>query len=131
MKGEIEQVWKNETADGRKYEVLQINGARYSLWDEDYHDQFQLGQSIEFDYKESGDFKNISNIQGNHGQGEKEPKNEDKKISKIIKMSSLRSASRILSSSKIPYENRADKTLEIAKKFEKYLNDKEFGEDGD
>ena len=62
MKGEIEKVWKNETADGRKYEVLQINGARYSLWDEDYHDQFQLGQTVEFDYKESGDFKNISNI---------------------------------------------------------------------
>ena len=29
MKGEVEKVWKNETADGRKYEVFQIGGERW------------------------------------------------------------------------------------------------------
>ena len=31
MKGEVEKVWNNETSDGRKYQVLQVNGVRYSL----------------------------------------------------------------------------------------------------
>ena len=41
MKGEIEKIWKNQTADGRRYDVLQIGGERYSLWEEDYFDKFQ------------------------------------------------------------------------------------------
>ena len=128
MKGEVEKVWKNETADGRKYEVFQINGERYSLWEEDYLDRIQEGQSLEFDFKESGDFKNITEIYEPSKSEEKEPGYEDQKLKKIIKMSCLRSASKVLTGSKIPYKNRADKAIEMAKKFEKYINIEEFEE---
>jgi len=126
MKGEIEKVWKNETADGRKYEVFQIEGERYSLWDEDYLDRIQEGQSLEFDFKESGDFKNITEIYKQPGEVEKEPEYGNQRLKKTIKMSCLKSASRVLIGSKIPYQNRAEKAIEIAKKFEKYIDDDRF-----
>jgi hypothetical protein len=43
-------------------------------------------------------------------------------------MSSLRSASQILGGSRIPVGKRAEKTIEIAKKFEKYIDDEVFEE---
>jgi hypothetical protein len=134
MKGEIEKIWKNQTPDGRKYNVLQIAGVRYSLWEGDYLDKLQEGQTLEFDFRESGEFKNISRIypagadkmsgndalppehQGNDGQ-------QGQKARQIVRMSSLRSASQILTGSRIPAGERAEKTIEIAKKFEKYIGD--------
>jgi len=130
MKGEVEKIWKNETADGRKYEVFQIEGERYSLWDEDYLDRIQEGQSLEFDFKESGDFKNITEIYEPSKNEEKEPGYGDQKLKKTIRMSSLKSASRVLTGSKIPYQNRAEKAIEIAKKFEKYIDDDGLDVDG-
>lgn len=126
MKGEVEKVWKNKTEDGRKYEVFQINGERYSLWDEDYLDRIQEGQPLEFDFKESGDFKNITEIYEPSRDKEKEPEYGNHRLKRIIRMSSLRSASRILAGSKIPYQNRADRAIETARKFEKYITDEEF-----
>jgi hypothetical protein len=69
MKGEIEKIWKSQTSDGRRYNVLQINGERYSLWEEDYLDKLQEGQTLEFDFRESGDFRNISRIYEPTGEG--------------------------------------------------------------
>jgi hypothetical protein len=128
VKGEIEKIWKNETADGRKYEVLQMNGERYSLWEEDYLDKLQEGQTLEFDFRESEDFKNITKIYEKPETGPEEKRNEydDQKTRKTVRMSCLKSASRVLIGSKIPYQNRAEKAIEIAKKFEKYIDDEEF-----
>ena len=123
MKGEVEKVWKNETEDGKRYEVFQINGERYSLWEEDYLDRIQEGQSLEFDFKESGDFKNITEIYEPSKNEEKEPEYGNQRLKKTIKMSCLKSASRVLIGSKIPYQNRADRAIEIARKFEKYIDD--------
>ncbi len=131
MKGEVEKLWKNETEDGRRYEVFQIGGERYSLWDEDYLDRIQEGQSLEFDFKESGDFKNITEIYDQPGEVEKEPEYGNQRLKKTIRMSSLKSASRVLIGSKIPYQNRAEKAIEIAKKFEKYIDDDGLDVDGE
>jgi hypothetical protein len=38
-------------------------------------------------------------------------------------MSCLKSASRVLAGTKVPYLNRADRAIEIARKFEKYITD--------
>jgi len=123
MKGEVEKVWRNEAQDGRRYEVLQISGQRYSLWEEDYLDRIQEGQSLEFDFRESGDFKNITRIYEKPESGSEEKRNGyDGRNRKIVRMSCLRSASQILGGSRIPAGERAEKTIEIAKKFEKYVN---------
>lgn len=121
MKGEVEKVWKNKTVDGRKYRVLLINGERYSLWDEDYLDRIQEGQTLEFEFRESGDFKNITRIYERQESEEKGNEYQDR-TRKIIRMRCLRSASRVLVGSKIPFGSRAEKTIEIARKFEKYVN---------
>ncbi len=131
MKGEVEKVWKNETEDGRRYEVFQIGGERYSLWEEDYLDRIQEGQTLEFDFKESNDFKNITKIYELPENEPKEPGYEDPKLKKTIRMSSLKSASRVLIGSRIPYQNRADRAIEIAKKFEKYIDDDGLDIDGE
>jgi hypothetical protein len=135
MKGEIEKIWKNQTPDGRKYNVLQIAGVRYSLWEGDYLDKLSEGQTLEFDFRESGEFKNISKIydpagakkQSENSDLPPEPKGNDdqqgQKARQIVRMSSLRSASQILNGSRIPAGERAEKTIEIAKKFEKYIDD--------
>ena len=130
MKGEVEKVWKNETEDGRKYEVFQINGERYSLWEEDYLDKIQQGQALEFDYKESGDFKNITKIYEPGEEKANEKKCGCKRSEQIVKMSCLRSASAILAGSEIPCSERAEKTIETARRFEKYLYEEGFDEPG-
>lgn len=48
---------------------------------------------------------------------------EDARPRKIIKVIYLCSASRVLGGSKIPSGERAEKTIEIAKKFEKYIGE--------
>jgi len=136
MKGEVEKVWKNETSDGRKYEVLQIGGQRYSLWEEEYLDRIQEGQSLEFDFRKSGDFKNITKIYENPGNeklldGEEKQPEYDGRNRRITRMSCLRSAAGVLTGSRIPCEKRAEKTIEIAKKFEKYIDEGFEAEDPD
>lgn len=126
MKGEVEKVWDNETLDGRRYQVLQINGDRYSVWDEKYLDKIKEGQAVDFEFKESGEFRNITEIYDSSLKEEKEAEFEDQKLRKTIRMSCLKSASRVLTGSKIPYKNRADRAVELAKKFEKYIDDGDF-----
>jgi hypothetical protein len=128
MKGEVEKVWKNETENGRKYEVFLIGGERYSLWEEGYLDKIQEGQTLEFDFRESGDFKNITRVYELPENEPKDPEYGDQKLKKTVRMSCLKSASRVLIGSKIPYQNRADKAIEIAKKFEKYIDEEAFDE---
>jgi len=129
MKGEVEKIWKNETEDGRKFEVIQINGERYSLWSEDYLDRIQEGQSLDFDFKESGDYKNITKINDGREILER-PQYGSDRLRKIIKMSCLRSASSVLAGSRIPYDDGAERTIEIARKFENYLNEEGYDEPG-
>lgn len=130
MKGKVEKVWRNETTDGRRYDVLQVNGENYSVWDTDYLDRIHEGQVLDFEFRESGEFKNISRIYEQAGdvQPEKTNYNRDK-LEKIIRMSSLRSASRVISRSEIPYDSRAKKTIEIARMFEKYICEAGLDED--
>jgi hypothetical protein len=144
MKGEIEKIWNNTTPDGRRYDVLQIGGVRYSLWEEEYLDKLKEGQALEFDMRESGDYKNICKIYDpteakKPGENDAVPpetpgngNGQSQKSRQIVRMSSLRSASQILSGSRIPAGERAEKTIEIAKKFEKYIGDDILGgPDGD
>jgi len=133
VKGEVERVWRNVTSDGRRYGILQINGERYSLWDEDYLDRIQEGQILEFDFRESGDYKNISRIydvkvdeRSKGMRGEENLEYGEARLKKIIRMSCLRSASRVLTGSRIPASERAARVIEIAKAFEKYIEEDDY-----
>lgn len=134
VKGTVDKIWTNKTQSGKRYNVLEIDGGRYSLWDGEYFDTIKEGQEIEFEYKETGNFKNISRVYDGNGK-EAEPGNGDgsaldngngyngDRIDRMVRMSCIKSASNLFSGSKVPFEDRADKVVDIAKRFEEYIYD--------
>lgn len=145
VKGTVDKIWTNKTQAGKRYNVIEVSGgARYSLWDGDYFDKIRQGQEIDFEYKETGRFKNISRIydgsesnpgsgneketsaggngSGNNGNDGNGREYTGDRLEKMIKMSCLKSASSLMTGSKTAYGDRAEKTIELAKQFERYIN---------
>lgn len=154
VSGKIEKVWDNATSAGKPYKVVELeNGDRYSLWRAGDFDKVYKGEMIEFDFSTSGrGFKNIERIYNGSevsevktgsgpdsetavnggkyngpGTGNGDGAGTDR-LDKMVKMSCLKSASNLFSGSKIPFEQRADKVIEMAKKFRDYIcQDDDFG----
>ena len=134
IKGEVEKVWHNKTSAGKRYDVIEVAGGRYSVWDGEYLGKIEKGEMVEFEYKQSGNFNNVLKFndgsqpeQDNAKDYKREPAtstgngyNGDK-LQQMARMSGLKSASALLSGTKVPYGERADKTIEMAMKFEKYI----------
>jgi hypothetical protein len=133
------------------------NGDRYSLWRAGDFDKVYKGEMIEFDFSTSGKgFKNIERIYNGSEVSEGNPGSEPDsdttvngkyngpgngdgtgpngngfngdRIDRMVKMSCIKSASNLFSGSKIPFDERAEKTIELAQKFEKYINSELDGE---
>ncbi len=152
VSGKIEKVWDNATTSGKPYKVVELeNGDRYSLWRAGDFDKVYKGEMIEFDFSTSGKgYKNIERLytgsevpEGNTGKGPDSetavngkysgPGNGDgfrnDRLDKMVKMSCLKSASNLFSGSKIPFEERANKVIEMARKFEMYIDPEELEPD--
>ena len=119
MKGTVEKIWDNESRNGQRYLGLSIEGQRYTLWEEKYFDQLQEGDVIDFEWKKSGRFKNITKITTNDDDNYYQ---EKRQIS-IIRMSCLKSASELISDSEIEADKRADIAIDFARKFEDYIRE--------
>lgn len=119
MKGRIEKIWDNESRNGQRYLGLSIDGQRYTLWEDQYFDQLQEGDVIDFEWKKSGRFKNITEIKYNN----EDNNYPEKKLKSIIRMSCLKSASELISDSDIEAGKRADTAIEFARKFEDYIKE--------
>ena len=117
MKGKIDKIWENESKDGKKYWVLSINGKRYSVWDEDYLNGVDEGAMVEYNWKKSGKYQNITEL--------RKIRSEDpyliQKDEQIVRMSCLKSASELLSGMDMEPEKKADMAIGIARKFHKYV----------
>lgn len=139
VKGEVEKIWPNRTESGKRYNVIEVGGQRYSLWDADYFDKIEKGEQVEFEYKQSGKYKNIVKFcngsepgPGNGGNGGNYTENNGPgnggeeygmdRMTKMVRMSCLKSASPLVAGTKVAYDERADKTIEMAMKFEKYIH---------
>jgi hypothetical protein len=128
MKGQIEKIWDNESRNGQRYLGLSIDGQRYTLWDEKYFDRLEEGDAIDFEWKKSGKFKNITKINLN----EEGYDFMERRQAGIIRMSCLKSASELISDSEIEPEKRADLAITFARKFEDYVREgREGGDDSD
>ena len=136
MKGRISKVWKNRLKDGRTYETISVDGVRYNIWNEEYMGKLKTGDEIEFSYQEKGKYKNIQKIalpDTSKEEAEKpEPKEEKrsylnpmiKKEREIARMSCLKSALWLTRDlAELELEEKTDKIIGIAKKFEKYITD--------
>jgi hypothetical protein len=127
MLGRIDKLWENETPKGQPYLVLAIGDDRYSLWDKKQFGKFAEGDTVEFDWKKAGDYKNITTIEAveapdngcNHSNGKDE---------RIVKMSCLKSAGMILGPMDIEPRKKVLATVSVAKYFERYINDELDGE---
>ena len=118
MKGEIEKIWDNESRNGERYLGLSVDGQRYTLWEEKYFDKLKEGDVIDFEWKKSGKYKNITKINTNDFDDFMERKQES-----IIRMSCLKSASELIAGSDLEPGKRADMALDFAMKFENYVKD--------
>lgn len=124
MKGEIEKIWDNESRNGERYLGLSVDGERYTLWEEKYFDKLKEGKVIDFDWKKSGKYKNITKINMNDDNSDF----MERKQESIIRMSCLKSASELIAGSDLEPSKRANMALDFAKKFERYIKD-DLGEE--
>jgi hypothetical protein len=122
MLGRIEKLWDNETDKGQPYQVLAIGDHRYSLWGKKQFGKFAEGDTVEFDWKKAGEYKNITTIEvvetGNNVSTCSNGKNE-----RIVKMSSLKTAGMVLGPLDMEPKEKVLLTVDTARYFEKYIND--------
>ncbi len=126
MRGTIEQIWENESRKGQKYLTVQVGGERYTVWDDKYFDVLQEGVAIDYDFRQSGNFKNMTEIEPANGNGNSNSNGlqqyqPGKKDRQIARMSCLKSASEILAPVQLDPDAKKDLTIETARFFERYV----------
>jgi len=128
MKGVVDKVWENKTDDGKPYFVLKIGGEKYSVWDKKYMDGIEEGSMVEYESAQSGKFKKITDMKKidlEPGIAPPERKPRDRNGQEIVRMSCIRSATALVADFGAPPEEKADITLGLARRFEKYVIDPE------
>jgi hypothetical protein len=129
MKGIIERIDHKELGDGREYLSFQISGNRYSVWDKKYFGQFTEGMPVDFKFKKSGKYLNISEIEhdpdykpGNNGNGNNNLFNyPNQRDLQILKTSCLKCATYLVNGVPLDVDKKVDLALDVAKRLEKYL----------
>lgn len=127
MRGMIEQVWENESRNGQKYVTVQIAGERYSNWDSKYFDLLQEGAEIEYEFKQSGNFRNMTDIKPVGDNHEPPPYQPNKKDREIARMSCLKSASEILAPVQLDPQAKREMVIDTARFFERYVFEGDLG----
>ena len=128
MRGMIEQVWENESKKGQKYVTVQVGGERYSVWDDKYFDALQEGVTIDYDFRQSGNFKNMTDIEPVDGNGNGMPQyTPNGKDRQIARMSCLKSASEILAPVHMDTDAKRDLVIDTARYFERYAAEDDTG----
>jgi len=126
MKGTVEQVWENESRNGQKYLTVQIDGERYSIWDETHFDRVQQGAEIGYEFRQSGNFKNITDIHdGNHN--DRAPVYNNDRDRQITRLSCLKSAAEILGRAQVDPDAKRDLVIDTARVFERYVSEADPG----
>jgi hypothetical protein len=132
MRGVIEQIWENETRNGKKYLTVRIDGERYSIWDKKNFDDLQEGKEIEYEFRQSGKYKHLTDVKpvgeekGSAEQGELTYRPSNKDIH-ITRMSCLKSATEIVAPVYMDIESKQELVIELAKRFERYVFEDDLG----
>jgi hypothetical protein len=129
MKGIIERIYLNALGDGREYLTMEISGNKYSVWDKQYFGAFSEGMPVKFEFKRSGKYLNISEIEedpdytpGSNGNGNNNRFNyPSPRDLQILKTSCLKCATYLINDVPLEVEKKVDLALEVAKRLEKYL----------
>ena len=121
MLGRIDQLWDNKTDKGQPYQVLAIGDDRYSFWDKKQLGKFRKGDTVEFDWKQAGEYKNITNIELTEADNN-DNNSSNGKDQRIVKMSCLKSAGMVLGPMDIEPKKKVLATVSVAQYFERYIN---------
>jgi len=119
MRGIIDKVWASQAKDGTPYRVLVIGGEKYSLWDTKYFNHATEGAEVEYDVKESGEFRNITRLGSANAIEPDIPTGRDLRI---MRTSALKCATEIAAGYRSNYDETVERTLELANRFEKYIH---------
>jgi hypothetical protein len=122
MRGVIDQVWENESRNGQKYLTVQMaDGERYSVWDTEYFELLAPGATINYDTKQSGNFRHLTDIEQVDNNGEFPPYQPNNKEKQIARMSCLKSASEILAPVQLDPDSKREMVIGTARYFERYV----------
>ena len=123
MRGMLKEIQEMNLKDGRRYWRLNIDGKAYSLWDEDMAEHLNEETEIEYDFKNSGKYRNITEIRpadSGSNPGYKNPEIPEKDL-QVVRMSALKSSVKLIEGLEEELDRKVDLTLETAGKFEKYI----------
>lgn len=133
MKGTIEQVWDNESKNGQRYMTVQVGGERYSVWDQKYFDQLRQGNEIDYEFRQSGNFRNITELpnpstsEGPTGNGTPPTYYGNGRDRQITRLSCLKSAAEIIAPAQLTPDTKRDLVVDTARFFERYVSDGDIG----
>jgi hypothetical protein len=129
MQGRIEKIWENETKGGKTYWVLEIDGEKYSVWKPSYLEGIGEGDWVEYEFKESGDFRNITQLELCEPEefGQAKARFSPETI-RVTRATSLRYAIDLAATDQeLDSQGKAEFVLETAPKFEQYILDELVG----
>jgi len=122
MRGVIDQVWENESRNGQKYLTVEMDGERYSVWDTKYFDMLQPGATIDYESRQSGNFRHLTDIEPVDGNGNGFPPYQpNHKDRQITRMSCLKSASEIMAPVQLDPDTKREMVIDTARYFERYV----------
>ena len=96
MKGKVEEISQESSKSGVEYLRVKIDDEMYSVRNQDHFDIFQEGDVVEFDYRESGQWKNIIDLAVLNSVGDETKERVNYLLLRdrqIARMSCLKSAS--------------------------------------
>ncbi len=121
--GKVDNVWKNERADGSEYWVVSIDGKRYSTWDGTVAGNVQSGDPVEFAFTTSGRYRNLTALK--RAPVGSAPADELVQLPpepvRIIRMNCLRTAAEMLKDSTLLPEQKASMAIALAARLEAHV----------
>lgn len=129
MKGTVEELSREVSKRGDEYLRVQIDGEKYSIWDPQYIGSFDVGDSLEFEYKESGQWKNITSLAVDEVENPNIPPTDTYRMAhdrRIARMSCVKSAAYVLANLEMEAEPKGEQTLTLARVFERYIYDEDL-----
>ncbi len=123
MEGIIETIDRRTTKQGKPFWVVTLDdgtgGERYSVWEEDIVKGCSEGDTVRFEWKESGDFKKITSM---NAVAKAPPGRRFDKNAEIRRMNCLTSSVNLISGFNWPnVKDKRDEALVGAKIFERYV----------
>jgi hypothetical protein len=126
MNGRIQKILEKRD---KGYWLVNIDGQSYSVWDPKYLTDLKTGDGVEYEWKESGKFRNITNLKKLDLTPDPDNSQQPDRDLKIIRMSCLKSATCLLPHMPDEVTDRMDYVMSAARKFEEYVLDRKEGKD--